>query len=296
MTVGGGRRRSGSSAPITVLAALGLLFARKAVHAALLLAVVMLRLASLPRPGRAVPRRRADLRLHRRRDDAVPVRPHAGRRRLRRLAGRDDQGPAVVAVVLRPRPRRAARRRGRRGHARHRRRASTQANAERATSSGVADLIFGKYVCAFEVTSALLITAALGAMVLAHRERLDAEAHPARAGRAAVPRAGRQAPRPAAGPRRLRAAQRGRHPGAAAGRHPDASCRCRGSCSRPATRSATSDGLPTRRRAGRRAEIEEGTHAMNLVNYIYLSTILFSIGAAGVLCAATRSSCSWASS
>jgi NADH-quinone oxidoreductase subunit J len=38
--------------------------------------------------------------------------------------------------------------------------------------TGMAVLIFGKYVWAFEVTSALLITAALGAMVLAHRERL----------------------------------------------------------------------------------------------------------------------------
>jgi NADH-quinone oxidoreductase subunit J len=37
---------------------------------------------------------------------------------------------------------------------------------------GVAQLIFNKYVYAFEVTSALLITAALGAMVLAHKERL----------------------------------------------------------------------------------------------------------------------------
>ena len=36
----------------------------------------------------------------------------------------------------------------------------------------MANLIFGKYVWVFEVTSALLITAALGAMVLAHRERL----------------------------------------------------------------------------------------------------------------------------
>lgn len=35
----------------------------------------------------------------------------------------------------------------------------------------VARLVFTKYVFAFEVTSALLITAALGAMVLAHRER-----------------------------------------------------------------------------------------------------------------------------
>jgi len=38
--------------------------------------------------------------------------------------------------------------------------------------SGVAFLIFGKYVWAFELTSALLITAAIGAMVLAHRQRL----------------------------------------------------------------------------------------------------------------------------
>ncbi|HZB33375.1 MAG TPA: NADH-quinone oxidoreductase subunit J [Streptosporangiaceae bacterium] len=36
---------------------------------------------------------------------------------------------------------------------------------------GLAALVFTKYVFAFEVTSALLITAALGAMVLAHRER-----------------------------------------------------------------------------------------------------------------------------
>jgi len=36
---------------------------------------------------------------------------------------------------------------------------------------GVAELIFTRYVFAFEVTSALLITAAIAAMVLAHRER-----------------------------------------------------------------------------------------------------------------------------
>jgi NADH-quinone oxidoreductase subunit J len=36
---------------------------------------------------------------------------------------------------------------------------------------GLARLIFTKYVFAFEVTSALLITAALGAMVLAHKEK-----------------------------------------------------------------------------------------------------------------------------
>lgn len=37
---------------------------------------------------------------------------------------------------------------------------------------GLAALIFDRYVFVFEATSALLITAALGAMVLAHRERL----------------------------------------------------------------------------------------------------------------------------
>ena len=38
---------------------------------------------------------------------------------------------------------------------------------------GLADLIFTRNLWAFELTSALLITAALGAMILAHRERLE---------------------------------------------------------------------------------------------------------------------------
>jgi NADH-quinone oxidoreductase subunit J len=41
---------------------------------------------------------------------------------------------------------------------------------------GLADLIFSRYVFAFEVVSALLIIAAMGAMVLAHRERHEARA------------------------------------------------------------------------------------------------------------------------
>ncbi len=40
---------------------------------------------------------------------------------------------------------------------------------------GLANLLFSKYILAFEVTSALLITAALGAMVLAHVERKKGE-------------------------------------------------------------------------------------------------------------------------
>jgi NADH-quinone oxidoreductase subunit J len=48
----------------------------------------------------------------------------------------------------------------------------TQANAG-GNVEGLADLIFTRYLWAFELTSALLITAALGAMVLAHRERFQ---------------------------------------------------------------------------------------------------------------------------
>lgn len=51
----------------------------------------------------------------------------------------------------------------------------TAANKDTGNVTGVAELIFGRYVWVFEVTSALLITAALGAMVLAHRERLGAK-------------------------------------------------------------------------------------------------------------------------
>jgi NADH-quinone oxidoreductase subunit J len=46
----------------------------------------------------------------------------------------------------------------------------TTANAN-GNVEGLAALIFSRYLWAFELTSALLITAALGAMVLAHRER-----------------------------------------------------------------------------------------------------------------------------
>ena len=48
---------------------------------------------------------------------------------------------------------------------------STAANGAN-NLSGLAALIFTTYVFPFEVTGALLITAALGAMVLAHRERM----------------------------------------------------------------------------------------------------------------------------
>ena len=70
-------------APLAVLGALGVLFSKKAVHSALLLALTMLSLAVLYlAAGRAVPRCRPGGRLHRRGDDAVPVRADARRRRL----------------------------------------------------------------------------------------------------------------------------------------------------------------------------------------------------------------------
>ena len=47
-----------------------------------------------------------------------------------------------------------------------------QHNASTGNVTGLAELIFGQYVWIFEITSALLVTAALGAMVLAHRERI----------------------------------------------------------------------------------------------------------------------------
>ncbi|MEU2716103.1 NADH-quinone oxidoreductase subunit J [Streptomyces sp. NPDC007205] len=47
-----------------------------------------------------------------------------------------------------------------------------QANAN-GNVEGLASLIFTRYVFAFEITGALLITAAVGAMVLTHRERTE---------------------------------------------------------------------------------------------------------------------------
>ena len=64
-------------------------------------------------------------------------------------------------------------------------------------TQGIAALVFNRYVFAFEATSALLITAAVGAMVLAHRERL-------------VPRKGQA---DLASQRMRRYAETGQHPG-----------------------------------------------------------------------------------
>jgi NADH-quinone oxidoreductase subunit J len=158
-------------APIMVVAALGLLFARKAVHAALALAVVMISLAVLY----AV--QDAPFLF------AVQIIVYTGAILMLflfvlMLVGVDASDSVVETI---------------RGH----RVASiliglafgatlvlgvaqvsfgTALGLDSANDGGnvpaVAKVIFTRYVFAFEVTSALLITAALGAMVLAHRERL----------------------------------------------------------------------------------------------------------------------------
>ena len=72
-------------AVLAVLGAVGVVAAPKAVYSAIFLAMHDDHPGgALHRPGRAVPRRRAGGRLHRRGDDAVPVRADADRRGLRR--------------------------------------------------------------------------------------------------------------------------------------------------------------------------------------------------------------------
>jgi NADH-quinone oxidoreductase subunit J len=69
------------------------------------------------------------------------------------------------------------------------------AEAGKGNVAAIAQLLFSRYVFAFEATSALLITAGLGAMVLAHRERTSArltqqeqmQARAARGGAAIAP-------------------------------------------------------------------------------------------------------------
>ena len=73
----------------------------------------------------------------------------------------------------------------------------------------IAELLFTRYVFAFEVTSALLITAAVGAMVLAHNEREPGSRPTQR--ELSRARFHRRPPQPAARPRRLRPRQLGRH-------------------------------------------------------------------------------------
>jgi NADH-quinone oxidoreductase subunit J len=165
-------------APIMVLAAVGILFVRKAVHAALLLAVVMISLAILYAVLEAPFL------------FAVQIIVYTGAilmlflfvlmlvgvdasdslvetiRGQRALAWATGFGFVLVMVV-----------------------GLTQitfgsaVGLDEANEGGnvqaLANLLFSRYVFAFEVTSALLITAAVGAMVLTYRERLTPKANQA---------------------------------------------------------------------------------------------------------------------
>ena len=84
-----------------------------------------------------------------------------------------------------------------------------------ANLNAIARLIFTTYVFPFEVTSALLITAALGAMVLAHRERTEPKLTQRDLSQLRV---ASSQPAPLPGPGHLCPAQRGGHARAAAGR------------------------------------------------------------------------------
>jgi NADH-quinone oxidoreductase subunit J len=161
-------------APIMVICALGLLFARKAVHCAMLLAVVMISLAVLYAIQDApflfavqiIVYTGAILMLFLfvlmlvgvDASDSV-VETIRGQRLLAAALGLIFGVTLVLGVAQVT--------------------LGTVAGLDQANEDGnvpaIAQVLFTKYVFAFEVTSALLITAALGAMVLAHRERLTAK-------------------------------------------------------------------------------------------------------------------------
>lgn len=158
-------------APVMVVCALGLLFARKAVHCALLLAVVMISLAVLYAVLDApflfavqiIVYTGAILMLFLfvlmlvgvDSSDSV-VETIRGQRLFATLVGLLFGATLVLGVAQVS--------------------VGTVVGLGKANTGGnvpaIAQLLFTQYVFAFEVTSALLITAALGAMVLAHRERL----------------------------------------------------------------------------------------------------------------------------
>jgi NADH-quinone oxidoreductase subunit J len=161
-------------APVMVAAALGILFVRKAVHAALLLAVVMIGLAVLYAVLDApflfavqiIVYTGAILMLFLfvlmlvgvDASDSV-VETIRGQRVMAVLGGLLLGTVLVLGlgqVTL-----------------------GTAVGLDDVNSGGniqaLANVLFSRYVFAFEATSALLITAAIGAMVLAHRERLVAK-------------------------------------------------------------------------------------------------------------------------
>jgi NADH-quinone oxidoreductase subunit J len=158
-------------APVMVAAALGILFVRKAVHAAGLLAVVMIGLAVLYAVQDApflfavqiIVYTGAILMLFLfvlmlvgvDASDSV-IETIKGQRLMATVAGLLFGLTVVLGIAQVS--------------------VGTIAGLDSANAGGnvqaLAQMLFSRYVFAFEATSALLITAAIGAMVLAHRERL----------------------------------------------------------------------------------------------------------------------------
>ncbi|MFX4272161.1 NADH-quinone oxidoreductase subunit J [Propionibacteriaceae bacterium Y1685] len=159
-------------APVMVLAALGLVLARKPVHSALCLAVVMICLAvqyaALEAPflfavqiivytGAILMLFLFVLMLVGVDSSDSLIETIKGQRAWAVVAGVAMAVLLIVAI----------------GNATTTPAGLAEANtANGGNVQGLAALIFHRYVFAFEVTSALLITAAVGAMVLAFRERL----------------------------------------------------------------------------------------------------------------------------
>ena len=158
-------------APMMVAAALGLLFVRKAVHAALLLAVVMIGLAVLYAVQDAPFLFAVQIIVYTGAilmlflfvlmlvgvDASDSVVETIRAQRLMATVGGLLLGLVLVIGIAQVAL----------GSVTGLEEANAGGNVE-----GLAVLLFSDYVFAFEATSALLITAAIGAMVLAHRERL----------------------------------------------------------------------------------------------------------------------------
>ena len=158
-------------APLMVLGALGLLFAKKAVHAALCMAFVMISLGLIYFAQQAPFLGSVQIFVY---TGAVMmlfifvlmligvdsadslVETIKGQRLAASLLG---LGIAVLLLLVI-------------GHVGFPAPVGLVAVNSSGNIGAIAATIFGDYVWAFEATSALLITAALGAMVLAHRERL----------------------------------------------------------------------------------------------------------------------------
>ena len=268
-------------APIMVVAALGILFVRKAVHAALLLAVVMISLAVLYLVLEApflfavqiIVYTGAILMLFLfvlmlvgvDASDSL-VETIRGQRLLAAVGGLVLGLVLVIGVAQMS--------------------LGTVLGLEVANDGGniegLANILFSRYVFAFEVTSALLITAAMGAMVLAHRERIMPKPTPGqhRGRQGQGVRRPRPAPRTPPPTRRVRPPQRGRHPGAAARRDPG---RGLGLAGAHGARRRTP--APARRRGapGRDRQAPGPRGAELVTEYVVLSAILFTIGAVGVM-------------